>query len=192
MLLQRQAEQDRGRRSKPWPTEWTVELGIGVGRPPVQVHRGTCDLAGKRRRPVGRDKARHLLADGTSACGYCRPDTALGVFDLCLRHRRAARHSCDGTRAAISLAQRPAAGACRPPSPVTCRSQASRLCASSRSAAPTAPPPPPPARKRSHPGPGPRNRPRLWQRPGTAPVTPLQHQVRVSPGRHARRPGPNP
>ncbi|MGV9758620.1 DUF6233 domain-containing protein [Streptomyces tricolor] len=61
---------------------------MGVGRPPVQVHRGTCDLAGKRRRPVGRDEARRLLADGTSACGHCRPDTAFGVFDLCLRHRR--------------------------------------------------------------------------------------------------------
>ncbi|MGW2426745.1 DUF6233 domain-containing protein [Streptomyces sp. NPDC001709] len=89
-LLQQQAEQEHGRRAKPRPPEWIVELGIGVGRPPTQVHRGTCYMAGKRRRPVGRDEARHLLADGTSACTHCRPDIDLGINiglpDPCLLH----------------------------------------------------------------------------------------------------------
>ncbi|GGZ21800.1 hypothetical protein GCM10010300_76890 [Streptomyces olivaceoviridis] len=111
-LVQRQAEQERGRRAKPAPPDWIVELGIGVGRPPVQVHRGTCYMAGKRHRPISPDEARRLLADGTSACSHCRPDTALGIVGLADRGRQAgAAHSCDGTRAAISLAQRPASGA---------------------------------------------------------------------------------
>ncbi|MGW7261150.1 DUF6233 domain-containing protein [Streptomyces sp. NPDC054834] len=82
LLLKRQAEQDHGRRAKPKPPEWIVELGIGVGRPPVQIHRGTCYMAGKRRRPVEQDEARRLLAHGTSACTHCRPDAGLGILDL--------------------------------------------------------------------------------------------------------------
>ncbi|MEU1465930.1 DUF6233 domain-containing protein [Streptomyces sp. NPDC005727] len=39
-------------------------------------------MAGKRRRPVEQDEARRLLADGTSACPHCRPDTGLGIVDL--------------------------------------------------------------------------------------------------------------
>ncbi|EST17919.1 DUF6233 domain-containing protein [Streptomyces roseochromogenus] len=78
-LLQRQAEQEQGRRAKPQPPEWIVELGIGVGRPPVQVHQGSCYMAGKRRRPVGREEARHLLTGGTSPCSHCRPDIGLGI-----------------------------------------------------------------------------------------------------------------
>ncbi|MER6031823.1 DUF6233 domain-containing protein [Streptomyces sp. NPDC001851] len=48
----------------------------------MQVHRGTCYMAGKRRRPVEREEARRLLADGTSACTHCRPDAGLGIIDL--------------------------------------------------------------------------------------------------------------
>ncbi|MFE9359601.1 DUF6233 domain-containing protein [Streptomyces olivaceoviridis] len=43
---------------------------------------GACSMAGKRPRPVGPDEARRLLADGTSACSHCRPDTALGIVGL--------------------------------------------------------------------------------------------------------------
>ncbi|MEV5012418.1 MULTISPECIES: DUF6233 domain-containing protein [unclassified Streptomyces] len=78
-VVQRQAEQDRGRRAKPRPPEWIVELGIGAGRPPTQVHRGSCYMAGKRHRPIGREEARSLLAAGTSACMHCRPDRDLGI-----------------------------------------------------------------------------------------------------------------
>ncbi|MEU3862883.1 DUF6233 domain-containing protein [Streptomyces sp. NPDC028722] len=78
---QRKAEEEYGRRTKPAAPEWIVERGIGVDRPPVQVHSGTCHMAGKRRRPVDREEARRLLAEGTSACTHCRPDTGLGITD---------------------------------------------------------------------------------------------------------------
>ncbi|USQ85949.1 DUF6233 domain-containing protein [Streptomyces phaeoluteigriseus] len=39
-------------------------------------------MAGKRRRAVGRDEARRLLADGLRACTHCRPDAQLDIIDL--------------------------------------------------------------------------------------------------------------
>ncbi|MFE9313214.1 DUF6233 domain-containing protein [Streptomyces sp. NPDC006706] len=76
---------DRGRRAKPRPAEWIVELGIGAGRPPTQVHRGSCYMAGERHRPISRDEARSLLAAGTSTCTHCRPDRDLGIIGLAAR-----------------------------------------------------------------------------------------------------------
>ncbi|MFI5821338.1 DUF6233 domain-containing protein [Streptomyces rishiriensis] len=76
-VQQRQAEAERGRIRPPEPPQWTVELGIGTGRPPVQMHGGDCRTAGKRRRPLGRDEARRLLAGGLRPCTHCRPDTQL-------------------------------------------------------------------------------------------------------------------
>ncbi|MFD9794195.1 DUF6233 domain-containing protein [Streptomyces sp. NPDC059070] len=32
-------------------------------------------------RAVDRDTARQALVDGVQACGFCRPDTALGMID---------------------------------------------------------------------------------------------------------------
>ncbi|MET9913403.1 DUF6233 domain-containing protein [Streptomyces sp. NPDC006476] len=81
-LLQRQAEAERGRRERPPPPEWIVELGIGTGRPPVQVHAGDCHMAGKRRRAISRDEARRLLATGLRACTHCAPDAQLRILDL--------------------------------------------------------------------------------------------------------------
>jgi hypothetical protein len=81
-LLTRQAEAGRGRRDRPLPPEWIVELGIGTGRPPVQVHAGDCHMAGKRRRAISRDEARRLLATGLRACTHCAPDTQLNILDL--------------------------------------------------------------------------------------------------------------
>ncbi|MFE3150702.1 MULTISPECIES: DUF6233 domain-containing protein [unclassified Streptomyces] len=34
----------------------------------------------ERRRAIGRDRARALLADGIRACAHCRPDNSLGVL----------------------------------------------------------------------------------------------------------------
>ncbi|MEU5200376.1 DUF6233 domain-containing protein [Streptomyces scabiei] len=80
-LRQREAEQEHGRRSRPPRPDWTVELGIGTGRPPVAVHTGDCYAAGKRRRAVDRDEARRLLAAGLPACTHCHPDQHLGILD---------------------------------------------------------------------------------------------------------------
>ncbi|MGW1728966.1 DUF6233 domain-containing protein [Streptomyces sp. NPDC002306] len=92
-LRQRQAEEDYGRQHQPTPPEWIVELGMGAGRPPVQVHAGDCHMAGGRHRPVDREEARRLLATGLTACTHCQPDTVLGILDLSARptHATAAR-----------------------------------------------------------------------------------------------------
>jgi hypothetical protein len=81
-LQEREAEQEQGRQNRPEEPDWVVELGIGNGRPPIEVHVGGCYAAGKRRRPVPRDEARRLLTSGVRACGHCQPDTALQILDL--------------------------------------------------------------------------------------------------------------
>lgn len=77
---QREAERRQGEEPRPPTPDWIVELGIGVGAPPSEVHAGACYAAGKRRRVIDRDQARALLADGVRACTHCRPDTELGVL----------------------------------------------------------------------------------------------------------------
>ncbi|MFD6550356.1 DUF6233 domain-containing protein [Streptomyces sp. NPDC058398] len=62
-LQEREAEQEQGRKNQPAEPDWVVELGIGTGRPPIEVHVGGCYAAGKRRRPVPRDEAPDRLAD---------------------------------------------------------------------------------------------------------------------------------
>ncbi|MGW6531494.1 DUF6233 domain-containing protein [Streptomyces venezuelae] len=78
---QRQAERARGEQARPPTPEWIVELGIGQGSPPIEVHCGDCYAAGKKRKPITRDEARWELARGIRACTHCRPDTALGVLE---------------------------------------------------------------------------------------------------------------
>ncbi|WP_435806943.1 DUF6233 domain-containing protein [Streptomyces canus] len=55
---------------------------VRLGKPPVQIHAGTCHMIGSRRRPGTRDEARRLLADGLRACTHCQPDTQLHIIDL--------------------------------------------------------------------------------------------------------------
>ncbi|MGW3944284.1 DUF6233 domain-containing protein [Streptomyces phaeochromogenes] len=43
---------------------------------------GGCYAAAKRRRPVGRDEARWLLATGVRTLSHCQPDAALDILDL--------------------------------------------------------------------------------------------------------------
>jgi len=87
-LTRRQAEKERGRRSRLAPPEWIMELGIGERQPPLQVHTGDCHLAGTRHRPVDRDEARRLLTAGLTACGHCQPGNTLGrVIQPPLSHR---------------------------------------------------------------------------------------------------------
>ncbi|WP_449352103.1 DUF6233 domain-containing protein [Streptomyces shaanxiensis] len=84
-LERRKAEEEHGRKRRPPTPEWVVEVGIGTRRPPVQVHAGTCHMIGSRRRPISRDEARRLLAEGLRACTHCQPDTQLHIIDLAAR-----------------------------------------------------------------------------------------------------------
>lgn len=77
---QREKEQRHGEEHRPPPPDWILELGIGVGSPPNEVHAGDCYAAGKRRRTITRDQALTALTEGVRACTHCRPDTALGVL----------------------------------------------------------------------------------------------------------------
>jgi hypothetical protein len=94
-LERRKAEEEHGRKNRPQPAEWVVEVGIGTGKPPVQVHAGHCHMIGSRRRPVSRDEARRLLADGLRACTHCQPDTQLHIIDLAPGRRRRVQRVCD-------------------------------------------------------------------------------------------------
>ncbi|MFI2729811.1 DUF6233 domain-containing protein, partial [Streptomyces sp. NPDC018647] len=59
---ERQARAAREREQR--APDWIVELGIGQGSPPAEIHRGDCYAAGKKRRPISRDEARWELARG--------------------------------------------------------------------------------------------------------------------------------
>ena len=90
-LRQRQAEEERGRRHRPQPPDWIVELGRGTGEP-LQVHDGACGMTGPRHRAIGRDEARRLLTTGeVPACPLCHPDTQLHIIDLAARRNRTSR-----------------------------------------------------------------------------------------------------
>ncbi|MFF3057022.1 DUF6233 domain-containing protein [Streptomyces sp. NPDC057909] len=77
---QREREKRQGGERRAPTPHWIVELGIGVGRPPVEVHVGGCRMAGKRQRIITWEQALAALADGVRACIHCRPDTELGVL----------------------------------------------------------------------------------------------------------------
>ncbi|MFE4998845.1 DUF6233 domain-containing protein [Streptomyces mirabilis] len=76
-----EAQQEQGQKNRPQEPDRIVELGIGSGRPPIEVHMGGCYAAGKRRRPVPRDEARRLLTSGVRACTHCKPDAQLRILD---------------------------------------------------------------------------------------------------------------
>ncbi|MCX5317781.1 DUF6233 domain-containing protein [Streptomyces sp. NBC_00154] len=76
---QRERERQQGEVRRPPTPDW-VELSIGVGTRPIEVHVGGCYLAGKRQRVITREQALVALADGMRACIHCRPDTELGVL----------------------------------------------------------------------------------------------------------------
>ncbi|MFJ2885494.1 DUF6233 domain-containing protein [Streptomyces sp. NPDC087305] len=59
-VRKRQAEEERGRRSRPKPADWVVALSRATSGP-LQVHDGACGMKGKRHRAVSRDEARRLL-----------------------------------------------------------------------------------------------------------------------------------
>ncbi|MFJ3270986.1 DUF6233 domain-containing protein [Streptomyces sp. NPDC086776] len=77
---QRERERQQGERARRPTPDWVMELGIGVGRRPIEVHVGGCYAAGKRQRPISREQAVAALDEGIRACIHCRPDTELGVL----------------------------------------------------------------------------------------------------------------
>lgn len=77
---QRERERQVGEERRPPTPDWVLELGIGVGAPPAEVHVGDCYATGKRRREISREQALTALTEGVRACAHCRPDTALGVL----------------------------------------------------------------------------------------------------------------
>jgi hypothetical protein len=93
-VRKRQAEEEHGKRNRPQPPDWVVQLGIGTGRPPVQIHTGGCHMKGTRLRPVDRDEARRLLTTGLPACTHCRPDVHLHILDLATRRWPTAQDAC--------------------------------------------------------------------------------------------------
>ncbi|MFF3378153.1 DUF6233 domain-containing protein [Streptomyces sp. NPDC002680] len=89
-LQQRQVEEEHGRRNRPQPPDWIVELSRSTGEP-IQVHGGDCGMTGKRHRSISRDEARHLLTAGeVPACPFCHPDTQLHIDLAALRGRHGA------------------------------------------------------------------------------------------------------
>ncbi|MFF5045709.1 DUF6233 domain-containing protein [[Kitasatospora] papulosa] len=76
----REAERAQGERARPPQPDWVLELGIGVGSRPVEVHVGHCHAIGRRRKPLTRDQAVSALGEGVEACTHCRPDTELGLL----------------------------------------------------------------------------------------------------------------
>lgn len=77
---QRERERQQGEARRQPPPDWVLELGIGVGSPPSEVHAGDCYAIGRRRRTITREQALTALTEGVRACVHCRPDTALGVL----------------------------------------------------------------------------------------------------------------
>ncbi|MET7495112.1 DUF6233 domain-containing protein [Streptomyces sp900116325] len=77
---QRERERQQGEERRPPTPDWIVELSIGLGARPIEVHVGGCRAAGKRQRVITREQALAALADGMRACIHCRPDTELGVL----------------------------------------------------------------------------------------------------------------
>ncbi|MEV0602291.1 DUF6233 domain-containing protein [Streptomyces sp. NPDC050315] len=85
---QRWIEQEQARRSAQQPQsevapppEWKLERERLGGRdaPPVYVHVGDCGMG--KGAGITREQALQALAEGISACPFCRPDTELGVID---------------------------------------------------------------------------------------------------------------
>ncbi|WP_392749224.1 DUF6233 domain-containing protein [Streptomyces sp. LN590] len=91
---QRERERRQGEERRPPTPDWVVELSIGVGTRPIEVHVGGCYLAGKRQRVITREQALAALAalaDGMRACIHFRPDTELGVLGEVVRRRSSRR-----------------------------------------------------------------------------------------------------
>ncbi|MFJ6722243.1 DUF6233 domain-containing protein [Streptomyces sp. NPDC091259] len=60
------------------PPDWKVEgIRTAAGRRALLVHVGICGMG--KGKPINRDQARRMLAEGVDPCPYCSPDTSLGM-----------------------------------------------------------------------------------------------------------------
>ncbi|MFF1560829.1 DUF6233 domain-containing protein [Streptomyces sp. NPDC058279] len=70
--------EEQSRLPLPPPPDWKAEAIRTPGGPQVlRVHLGVCGMG--KGKPIGREQARRMLADGVEACPYRGPDTALGM-----------------------------------------------------------------------------------------------------------------
>ena len=77
----RQAERQRGEEARPPTPDWVIEYGLNRDAVPNAVHVGGCRMAGKRWKATDSNTVRRAIAGGVPACGFCRPDTELGILD---------------------------------------------------------------------------------------------------------------
>lgn len=78
------AVEEAARRPLPPPPDWViayVRQGVGKARLPEAVHVGGCSMAPGHPAAVSREQALAALAEGAQSCGFCWPDTALGVLE---------------------------------------------------------------------------------------------------------------
>ncbi|THA47107.1 DUF6233 domain-containing protein [Streptomyces sp. A1136] len=60
------------------PPDWKVDaIRTATGRRALLVHVGICGMG--KGKPINRDQARRMLADGVDPCPYCSPDASLGM-----------------------------------------------------------------------------------------------------------------
>ncbi|MET7545732.1 DUF6233 domain-containing protein [Streptomyces sp. NPDC005479] len=81
---QREEQRQQGEERRP-PPDWIIELSIGVGARPIEVHVGGCYAAGKRHHAITRERALAALDDGIRAHIHCPPDIELGCCEQLAR-----------------------------------------------------------------------------------------------------------
>ncbi|MFD3549185.1 DUF6233 domain-containing protein [Streptomyces sp. NPDC058655] len=66
------------RPAAPAPPDWKLEsIRTGSGPKALRVHVGDCAMSGGK--PLGREEARRMLAEGVEPCPYCNPENPLGM-----------------------------------------------------------------------------------------------------------------
>ncbi|MFE3556975.1 DUF6233 domain-containing protein [Streptomyces sp. NPDC059193] len=76
--LEAELAAEAARRPPPPPPDWKLEsIRTGSGPKALRVHVGDCAMSGGK--PLGREEARRMLAEGVEPCPYCSPENALGM-----------------------------------------------------------------------------------------------------------------
>ncbi|MFF4433882.1 DUF6233 domain-containing protein [Streptomyces sp. NPDC001513] len=69
---------EAARRPPPPPPGWKLEsIRTGAGPKALHVHVGDCAMSGGK--PLSREEARRMLAEGVEPCPCCSPENALGM-----------------------------------------------------------------------------------------------------------------